>query len=79
MTNLANYTELKISIPFDQIGNVEKHIRDNYNLINTTYDELVNYTISLTSSSLKDFKLKITELTKGKAIINIIHNYDKYE
>ncbi len=78
-TMLANYTELKLSIPFDKIGNVEKYIRDNYNLLNTTYDELVNYTISIKSSSLKDFNLKMTELTKGKAIIINIKTYDKYE
>lgn len=78
-TSLANYTELSLSIPFDQIGNIEKYIRDNFNLLNTTYDELVNYTLSLITSSLKDFDSRIKELTKGKATINIIKNYDKYE
>lgn len=78
-TSLANYTHLTVKISFDHIGHVEKYIRDNYDLIDTTYDNFVNYTINIRSSDLLEFQNAITELTKGSALFNIIKIYDTYK
>jgi len=78
-TSLTNYTQLSVKISFDHIGHVEKYIRDNYELIYTTYDNFVNYTVNLKSSELLSFQNSITEFTKGSAVFNIIKNYDIYK
>ncbi len=78
-TTLANYTHLRVKISFDHIGHVEKYIRDNYDLVDTTYDNFVNYTINIKSSDLEDFQNSLTEFTKGSALFNIIKTYDIYK
>ena len=78
-THLENYTEVQMIVNFDQIGNVEKYIRDNFQLTNTTYTDSVNYSIVLKSSTLEDFKTRITNLSKGQAEIKIVNIFDKYE
>ena len=78
-TYLANYTKIIISIPFDQIGNVEKHIRDSYTLLETKYDENVNYIINVQTSLLSKLKSELSNLTKGASTIEEIESYDTYE
>lgn len=78
-TELTSYTDLFIKISFDQIGHVEKYIRDNYILINTTYDNFVNYEVTVSSSSLSTLKDSITEYTKGSANFTIIKDYQVYK
>lgn len=78
-THLENYTELLISVNFDQIGNVEKYIRDNFKLLDTTYDDSVTYNIVIKSSLLDNFKTRITNLSKGKVSISIVKDFEMYE
>ena len=78
-TSLTNYTHLSIKISFDHIGHVEKYIRDNYELLSTTYDNSVNYTVNIESSKLSNFRSSITEFTKGSAEFKITKTYDIYK
>lgn len=78
-SELTSFTDLSIKVTFDNIGNVEKYLRDNYILENTIYDEFVNYFVTLESSSLSELENNITEHTKGSAIINVIKTYDLYK
>jgi uncharacterized YigZ family protein len=78
-TSLTNYAHLSITISFDHIGHVEKYIRDQYELLNTTYDNFVNYTINIKSSEIEEFQNSVTEFTKGSAIFNTIKTYDIYK
>ena len=78
-TKLINCTHLLIKVEFNQIGHVEKYIRDNYELIDTTYDNLVNYTVKVNTSLLPNLQDSITEFTKGNAKFNIIKSYDIYK
>ncbi|AIO18681.1 IMPACT family member YigZ [Candidatus Izimaplasma bacterium HR1] len=78
-TILVQYTKMNIIIPFDQIGNVEKYLRDSYHLINTEYTNEVIYTIELKSENLAKMKNTITEHTKGVAKYKYIDEYERYE
>lgn len=76
---LSNYSEIIIKIPFHHIGNVEKYIRDNYKLIDSSYDDFVNYTIYVLTDNLQNLKSIMSEATKGEAVISIIKTFDRYE
>ncbi len=78
-TNLVKYTKMKVFIPFDQIGNVEKHLRENYILLNTEYTTEVIYTIELFSIDVDNLKNTITEYTKGISRYDFIDEYERYE
>lgn len=78
-TSLTSYTEIIVSIPFDQIGHVEKYIRDNYVLNNTLYDTSVHYEVTVQSSDLSNFQNTITEYTKGIAEYKITKTYELYK
>ncbi len=78
-TSLTSFTDLAIKISFDQIGHVEKYLRDNYELLDTTYDESVNYKIRVKSSKLPDLKDSISEFTKGSAVFDIIETFEEYK
>lgn len=78
-TSLTNYTHLSITISFDHIGHVEKYIRDNYELLETTYDNFVHYKINIESAMVEDVKTSITEFTKGSAEFSVIKTYDIYK
>ncbi len=76
---LVNYTEVLVKVPFEQIGKVEKFLRENYILLDTKYDNLVNYYIKLITNDLPSFKSTINNFTKGIAKIDVLKNYDKYK
>jgi len=78
-TSLTNYTHLSIKISFDHIGHVEKYIRDHYELLDTTYDNFVNYTINIKSNESEEFQNSVTEFTKGSAEFTSIKTYDIYK
>ena len=78
-TNLVKYSKMSIIIPFDQIGNVEKHLRDHHKLINTEYTNEVIYLIEITTESVESLQNFITEHTKGIAQFEIIEEYERYE
>ena len=78
-TKLTSYTDLTIKISFDNIGHVEKYIRDNYELINTEYDDFVNYTVRVESTLLLRLSDNITEFTKGSAQFKTINSFDIYK
>lgn len=78
-TELTSFTDLTIKVSFDQIGHVEKYIRDNYELTNTTYDNFVNYEVTVSSLSLNKLQSSITGFTKGSAQFKINKIYDIYK
>lgn len=78
-TNIINYTEMNISIPFDQIGNVEKHIRDHYLLLQTEYTIVVQYTVKLLTKDVDKCILHLSEKTKGVAETTILRTYETFE
>lgn len=77
-TSLKRVCDIKISVSFDLIGVVEKHIRDNYQLNNTTYDNLVHYRITLLEENYSKLEVEITDKTSGKGSIELIKEYDLY-
>lgn len=78
-TFLTSYSHIQIKIAFDQIGHVEKYIRDNYELLDTVYDNFVNYTVNLKTELLENFKSTISEFTKGSASFSTIKVFDIYK
>ena len=74
-TYLSTFCKLKISVPFDEIGHTEKYIRDNHNLLDTTYDQSVHYLVEIINEELSIIKEKLTEYTKGKALFELIETY----
>jgi len=78
-TNLVQFTKLKVIIPFDQIGNVENHVRENTTLLNTEYSEGVTYEIEIRSSDVDNLKNYLTDTTKGVASYNRIEDFERYE
>ncbi|MCK5388394.1 MAG: YigZ family protein [Candidatus Izimaplasma sp.] len=78
-TKKVNYSQVIIEIPFKQIGNVEKYLRDNYKLLNTSYGEFVSYIVNIKTSELLHFKSVITNSTKGDSHCEILNTFDSYE
>ena len=74
-----SYTTLEVQIPFEQIGHVEKYIRDHYQLQDTKYTDKVTYVMTLTSDKLKECQLDITNFTKGVATFKLISTFEQYE
>lgn len=68
---------LKITIPYNLIGIVERYIRENTLLISTDFNNDVNYIVSLLKDKKDTFKLDLTNLTKGQITIN--EKAEKYE
>lgn len=74
-TDLVNLT---IKIEFDQIGKVEKYLRDNYQINNITYETGVRYDITtpkLASTSLISY---LNELLSGKVEITVTKQFSMY-
>ena len=78
-TYLATYNQIIIEIPFHHIGNVEKYIRDNYQLLDTRYGDFVSYIINIKSDDLINFESIITNFTKGEAHFEKLRTFNKYE
>ena len=78
ITNLSVINDIEITIPFDLIGNVEKHIRDNYKLTNTIYDTQVHYYITLLKSKFEELDFTIMQKTSGKSVISILKEYTEF-
>lgn len=78
-TSLAVYNQVVIEIPFHHIGNVEKYLRDHYQLLDTKYSNNVSYTINIKASNLLDLKTTLTNATKGEIHFQIIDTFKKYE
>ena len=74
-----NYSQVIIEIAFNQIGNVEKHLRDNYQLLDTTYGDYVSYIVNIKTCELLLFKAVITNYTKGESHCEILNKFDRYE
>ena len=79
MTSLVQFTKMNVIIPFDQIGNVEKYIRQQTKLLNTQYNEGVLYLVEVESKLVDSMKSHLTDVTKGIASYNRIEDYERYE
>lgn len=78
-TNLVKYTTMNVHIPFDQIGNVEKYLRNHFTLMDTVYSNEVVYRVELLSREVDSLILQLREHTKGIAHTVIIEETEKYE
>ena len=76
---LVNYSKVTIKILFHHIGSVEKYLRANCQLLNTVYDDFVNYEVNIKTSFLPEFNSIISESTKGEAQFQTVNTYEKYE
>lgn len=76
---LVNYIQVTIEIPFHHIGNVEKYLRDNFQLLDTQYGNYVSYIINIKTADSIDFKTKIKNFTKGESHCEILYTFKKYE
>ena len=72
------YYKFKLSINFNSIGKVEKHIRDNYKLFDVEYTEKVNYYIELRKQDLEAFKFYFLETLNGNIDFTLVDEYYKY-
>ncbi len=77
-TYLVDFSSVRVSIPFDEIGHSEKYIRDHFKLTDTTYDDSVNYFIEVETSKLNKFSESINERTSGKADLEVISTFEVY-
>lgn len=77
-TTLVKLAEVEIIINFNDIGKVEKYLRDNFSLLNTSYSTHVHYTVEILFNDVDNLKDIITEYTKGNSNYIIIKEYDKY-
>lgn len=78
-SKLVKYCQVVIEIPFHQIGNAEKYIRDNYKLLDTNYTNFVAYIIEINAEKLLEFKTVLTNATSGEAHYETIQKYERYE
>ena len=78
-SKLVRYAKMRILIPFDQIGNVEKYIRDHYLLLDTKYETGVEYHVQLLETDVDNLQLQIKDRTKGNVETSIIEIYERYE
>lgn len=78
-SHLVKFSKVEVSIPFDEIGHVEKYIRDTVTLLDTTYDNLVHYFVEFESSMFDSFNVSIVDKTKGKAVIKLLEEVERYK
>lgn len=76
---LRTFVELEVIVSFNEIGHVEKYIRDHYELINTSYDQFVHYFVEMYSSELDMFSQSIMNHTSGTATVKEIKIYTAYK
>lgn len=77
-TSLKILHQIEITIPFDYIGSVEKHLRDNHQLKGTSYDTHVHYHLNILQSEFSQLKDSLQERTNGKAQVEIIDTFEQY-
>ena len=77
-TSLRIVYHVNVTIPFDFIGVVEKYIRDNHTLLNTTYDNQVHYSLNIMETEFEMFSTTLQERTNGKASIKIQKEFETY-
>lgn len=79
LTTLKTIIELEVTVSFNDIGRVEKFIRDHYDLKDTTYDQLVHYFIIVEKEQLDCFMNEIQEHTFGSGSVTIKKEYEEYK
>lgn len=77
-TTLKILYQIKVTIPFDSIGQVEKYIRDHFALSDTSYDSNVHYTFDILETEYPTLSTTLQERTNGKAEIVIQNKFEKY-
>ncbi len=77
-TTLQSFQTLEIIIPFDEIGHVEKYIRDHLKLLETTYDEMVHYLIVCNTNDVEPINTQIIDKTSGKGKILALESFKRY-
>lgn len=79
ISHLVSKSDITIQVSFDQIGVMEKFLRDNYNLDHTSYSDHVTYHLSLLTSKIDELTEKVSDYTKGSGTLRIIKQYETYE
>jgi uncharacterized YigZ family protein len=75
---LNQFMIVTINIPFDEIGHVEKLLRDHFNLIKVSYDDNVHYTVEIEESDFSKTKTMVIDRTRGKATFEHLKTISKY-
>lgn len=78
LTSLIELSKVEVIVSFNDIGKVEKHIRDNYTLIDTTYDTHVHYIIEVEKLKESILKAELTEYTNGNSDFKRLMLYKEY-
>jgi uncharacterized YigZ family protein len=76
---LVQYVTMSIIIPFDQIGHVEKYLRDNFLLLDTVYTSTVQYKVELLQQDVDKTIIALQNRTNGDVEIQILDTYERYE
>lgn len=79
LTTLSTINDLEVIVSFNDIGKVEKFIRDHYTLTNTTYDNLVHYFVVMEKSKTNQFIEEISEHTFGSGTVKILKEYLEFK
>lgn len=78
-SRLEQYITCTAVVSFDMIGVAEKYIRDDFELLDTTYDTHVHYKIKMKKARYNPFKERINNLTKGSVELQIVEESEAYE
>ena len=78
LTSLIEISKVEIIVSFNDIGKVEKYIRENYMLIDTTYDTHVHYMIEVESEKEQTIKKEMSEFTNGSSVFKHIESKKLY-
>lgn len=78
-TYLNDLIDISIKIPFDNIGNVEKYLRDRFELSDTIYSEFVTYFLTIKQEDFQEIESYINESTKGQAEIITLRSYQTFQ
>jgi uncharacterized YigZ family protein len=73
-----DYLKINVSIPYDLIGNIERFLRSNTELINTDFSNVVSYDVYILDSYYSEFEKEITNISKGLGIIKILEKEFRY-
>jgi len=78
-SNLIEYTTVSVIIPFDQIGNIEKYIRDHFEILDTVYSNEVTYIFNIKSKEYDSLERTVSDNTKGIGQLIKLDTFETYE
>lgn len=77
-THKEKFLNITVTIDFDQIGKVEKYLRDNYLVKDVIYETGVTYHLLIKESNFIKISNHLNESLSGKVTLKIIDEFSKY-